>query len=79
LSRKKPVFKRGSFYFWPERKQLFFKLKKCYYSGMKNYSSARAGKGKTAYRTPSQFRYQKCRQNILKKAGKIKVNRKDHK
>jgi hypothetical protein len=25
---------------------------------MKKYSSARAGKGKTAFRTPSVFRYQ---------------------
>jgi len=34
---------------------------KWYNSGMKNYSSARAGKGKTAYRTPSTFRYLKVR------------------
>jgi len=27
---------------------------------MKNYSQAQAGKGKTAYRTPSVFRFKKC-------------------
>ena len=30
---------------------------------MKNYASRRANKGKTAYRTPSQFRYQASLKN----------------
>jgi len=38
---------------------------------MRNYSSARANKGKTAYRTPSVFRYQKSL-----KIEKIKAVRK---
>lgn len=38
---------------------------------MKNYASARAGRGKTAYRTPSVFKYQQCR-----KVDKIKADRK---
>jgi len=35
---------------------------------MKNYSQAQAGKGKTAYRTPSVFRYQQ-----VKKVQKTKI------
>jgi len=30
---------------------------------MKKYSSKRTHRGKTAYRTPSSFRYSKCQKN----------------
>ena len=39
---------------------------------MKNYASKRAGKGKTTYRTPSQFRYKQSLKN--KKYGKNPKN-----
>jgi hypothetical protein len=38
---------------------------------MKKYSSARAGKGKTAYRTPSDFRYRQ-----MKEIERRKINQK---
>jgi len=43
---------------------------------MKNYASARASKGKTAYRTPSVFKYQKCRKVEKIKIGKELFGRK---
>lgn len=39
---------------------------------MKNYSSARAVKGKTAYRTPSVFRYKQYLKVAKIKSGKKK-------
>ncbi len=41
---------------------------------MKRYSSRKAKKGKTAYRTPSKFIYKKDLQTKKSKAGKNKSN-----
>jgi hypothetical protein len=37
---------------------------------MKNYSSSRAGRGKTAYRTPSLWRYRK-----IQAVNKVKLSK----
>jgi hypothetical protein len=42
---------------------------------MKKYSSARAGRGKTAYRTPSDFRFRHIKDIQRRKINQISKNK----
>jgi hypothetical protein len=43
---------------------------------MKKYSSARAGRGKTAYRTPSDFRFRHFKEVEQRKINKFRDKKK---